>query len=416
MISGPAAIVWWPIVVRMRASYNAAFFYPWIDAKGLTMRFKTCAIHFAASHDPNYGAVMTPIYQTSTFAYRGFNEPPPFDYSRSGNPTRKALEDCLAAIEGGRFAFAFGTGMAAAATFLAIYGPGDHVLVHDDLYGGTYRLLTKVTAEQGVAVQFLNLRDLGELQAAIRKETKLIWLETPTNPLMNVLDLRGIADIARERDVHTICDNTFASPYFQRPLEYGITAVHHSTTKYINGHSDVVGGALITNDEALAKRIAFLQNAMGTCAGPQDCFLVLRGIKTLAIRMEEHNRNALAIAQWLEKHPKIEAVLHPGLESHPEHELASRQMSGYGGTFSFRLKGGVEAAKALVENTRLFTLAISLGGVESLIGHPWTMTHATIPEDARIRMGITPNLIRLSVGIEDVHDLIEDLEFALHRA
>jgi cystathionine gamma-lyase len=379
------------------------------------MRFKTLSIHAGQGPDPAYGAVMTPIYQTSTFAFRGVEQPGPFDYSRSGNPTRKALENCLAALEGAAHGYAFATGMAAEATFLALYGPGDHIIVHDDLYGGTYRLLTTVIAEKGVDVEFVNLRDLDAIRAAIGPRTKLIWLETPTNPMMNLQDLGAVTAIAREHGIHTICDNTFLSPYFQRPLEYGVDVVLHSTTKYINGHSDVVGGALITNDEALAEKIAFLQNGMGTCAGPMDCFLVLRGVKTLAIRMEEHNKNALGIARWLEDHPKVESVLHPGLESHPQYALAQKQMTGFGGTFSFRVKGGKEEAFRLLSSIELFALAESLGGVESLIEHPWTMTHVSMPEEARAKMGITQNLIRVSVGIEDLEDLIQDLEKAFAK-
>ena len=376
------------------------------------MHFKTLSIHAGQKPDATYGAVMMPIYQTSTFAFRGANDPPPFDYSRSGNPTRKALEDCIAALEGAKHGYVFGTGMAAETTFFAMYGQGDHLIVHDDLYGGTYRLLTKVIRQKGVAVDFVNLRDLDALQAAIRAETKSIWLETPTNPLMNLLDLEAIANIAKPRGIVTACDNTFCSPYFQRPLELGIDVVMHSTTKYLNGHSDVVGGALVTSNDELGKQFAFLQNAMGTCAGPMDCFLVLRGIKTLAIRMEEHNKNALEIAHWLAAHPKVDIVLHPGLESHPQHALAKRQMKGYGGTFSFKVKGGRDEAFRLVSNTKLFTLAISLGGVESLIEHPWTMTHSSMPEDARAAAGITQNLVRVSVGLEDVEDLIADFESA----
>lgn len=377
------------------------------------MKFETLAIHAGHGPDPAYGAVMQPIYQVSTFAFKGVNEPGEFDYSRSGNPTRKALESCLAAIEGGKHGFALGTGMAAETTVLGLLSSGDHVIVHNDLYGGTYRLMTKLIARHGVEIDFINLRDLGALEAAIKPNTKLIWTETPTNPLMNLLDLEAIAKIAKKGEVLTVCDNTFLSPYFLNPLNLGIDIVMHSTTKYINGHSDVVGGALIVNDDGLAEQIAFLQNAMGTCQAPQDCYLVLRGIKTLAIRMEVHNRNALAIAKWLEKHPKIETVLHPGLESHPQHELALRQMRGYGGTFSFKVKGGQEQAFKLLGSVKLFTLAESLGGVESLIEHPWTMTHVSMPEDIRAAAGITDNLIRISVGIEHIDDLIEDLSQAL---
>lgn len=377
------------------------------------MRFETLAIHAGQSPDPAYGAVMTPIYQTSTFAFKGVNQPGEFDYSRSGNPTRKTLERCLAKLEGGTHGFAFATGMAAEAAALELFAPGEHLIVHDDLYGGTHRLISKVVAARGVEVSFVNLRDIDALRSALRPATRGIWTETPTNPLMNLLDLRAIADVARPLGITTICDNTFLSPYFQRPLELGIDIVLHSTTKYINGHSDVVGGALITGDAALAERIGFYQNALGNCASPFDCFLVLRGVKTLAPRMEYHNRNALALAQWLEKHPKIEQVLHPGLPGHPQHELAKRQMSGFGGTFSFKVRGGEEEAFRLLSAVKLFILAESLGGVESLIEHPWTMTHVSMPEDFRAASGITRNLIRVSTGIEHIDDLIADLEQAL---
>lgn len=377
------------------------------------MRFETLAIHGGHGPDPAYGAVMQPIYQVSTFAFKGVGQPGPFDYTRSGNPTRRALEDCLAALEGGIRGFAFATGMAAETTAMALFESGDHLVVHNDLYGGTYRLLISHVMKNGVTVDFVNLRDLDALRAAIRPNTKLIWTETPTNPLMNLQDLAAISEIARERGVLTLCDNTFLSPYFQRPLELGIDIVLHSTTKYINGHSDVVGGALIVSDEGLAEKIGFLQNALGTCQAPHDTFLVLRGLKTLPLRMEAHNRNALGVARWLEKHPKIARVLHPGLESHPQHDLAKKQMTGYGGTFSFRVKGGQEAVFRLLGAVKLFTLAESLGGVESLIEHPWSMTHVSMPEEARTEAGITQDLIRVSVGLEHIDDLIEDIELAL---
>lgn len=379
------------------------------------MKFETLAIHAGQAPDPAYGAVMTPIYQTSTFAFKGVNQPGEFDYSRSGNPTRKALERCLVELEGGKFGFAFATGMAAEAAVLELFAPGEHLIVHDDLYGGSYRIISKIVAARGVEVSFINLRDIGGLQAAIKPNTRGIWTETPTNPLMNLLDLRAIAAVAREHKITTICDNTFLSPYFQRPLELGIDIVLHSTTKYINGHSDVVGGALITSDPALAERIGFYQNALGNCASPFDCFLVLRGVKTLAPRMEYHNRNALALAHWLEKHPKVEQVLHPGLPSHPQHELAKKQMNGFGGTFSFKVKGGQDEAFRLLGAVKLFILAESLGGVESLIEHPWTMTHVSMPEEVRAASGITRNLIRVSTGIEHIDDLIEDLAQALDK-
>ncbi|MCL5105063.1 MAG: PLP-dependent aspartate aminotransferase family protein [Armatimonadetes bacterium] len=379
------------------------------------MKFETLAIHAGQGPDPAYGAVMQPIYQVSTFAYKGVKQMGPFDYSRSGNPTRKALEDCLAALEGGSHGFVFGTGMAAETTVLALLETGDHIIVHDDLYGGTYRLLTSVIARQGIEVQFMNLRDLDALESAIKPNTRLIWTESPTNPLMNLLDLAAIAGIAKSHGVLTLCDNTFLSPYFQNPLALGVDIVMHSTTKYINGHSDVVGGAIIVNAPELAQKVLFYQNAMGTCQGPQDCFLVLRGLKTLAVRMEAHNRNALEIARWLEAHPKIDSVLHPGLESHPQHELALRQARGFGGTFSFRVRGGEEEAFRLLSSVKLFILAESLGGVESLIEHPWTMTHMSMPEEARAAAGITGNLVRISVGIEHVDDLIADLDQALAK-
>ncbi|MGO9096917.1 MAG: trans-sulfuration enzyme family protein [Bryobacteraceae bacterium] len=375
-------------------------------------RFKTLAIHAGQPPDAAYGAVMTPIYQTSTFAFKGVNQPGPFDYSRSGNPTRKALESCLAALENGTHGFAFATGMAAETTLTAMFEPGDHMVVHNDLYGGTYRLLATL-GERRLAVDYVDLRDLDAVRAALRPSTRAIWIESPTNPCMNLVDMAAVSAFAREHNVLTICDNTFSSPYFQRPLELGVDIVMHSTTKYINGHSDVVGGAIVVRNAGLAERLGFLQNALGTCQAPFDCFLVLRGIKTLALRMEEHNRNALEIAAWLERHPKIAGVHHPGLPSHPQHALALRQMKGYGGTFSFRVRGGREEAFRLLGNLKVFTLAESLGGVESLIEHPDTMTHTSVPPDVRAAMGITPDLIRISVGIEDVADLIEDLDAAL---
>ncbi len=377
------------------------------------MKFKTLAIH--AGHTPadHMGAVMTPIYQTSTFAFRGVNRPGAYDYSRSGNPTRKALETCLASLEGGSAGFAFATGMAAEATVLMMFDAGDRVVVHSDLYGGTYRLFQSVMRGKGIEAVYVDLRDAAATERALAAGAKAVWIESPTNPLMNLVDLAAVSALAHRHGAIAICDNTFLSPYFQRPLDLGVDVVVHSTTKYINGHSDVVGGAVVVRDAALAEKIGFLQNAMGTCAGPQDCFLVLRGVKTLALRMEEHNRNALAIAHWLEAHPKVAGVLHPGLESHPQHELATRQMSGYGGTFSFRVRGGQEAVFRLLERVRVLTLAESLGGVESLIEHPVTMTHASVAPETLREMGITPDLVRISVGIEDVEDLIGDLEQAL---
>ncbi|MEN6371464.1 MAG: PLP-dependent aspartate aminotransferase family protein [Armatimonadota bacterium] len=377
------------------------------------MKFETLAIHAGQGPDPAYGAVMPPIYQVSTFAFEGFKKMGKFDYSRSGNPTRKALEDCLAALEGGSRGFVYGTGMAAEVSALELVSSGEHIIVHNDLYGGTYRLMTNVVTRHGVEVEFVNLRDLDALRNAIRPNTKLIWAESPTNPLMNILDLSAIAEIAKSKGVLTLCDNTFMSPYFQNPLAFGFDIVLHSTTKYINGHSDVVGGAVIVKDDQLAEQLYFYQNTMGTCQAPFDCFLVLRGLKTLAVRMEAHYRNALELAHWLEAHPKVERVNHPGLESHPQHELAARQSKGFGGTFSFCVKGGEDASDRLLSNVKLFTLAESLGGVESLIEHPWSMTHSSMPEAAREAAGIKRNLIRVSTGIENVDDLKADLDQAL---
>jgi cystathionine beta-lyase/cystathionine gamma-synthase len=379
------------------------------------MKFRTLAIHSGHRPEDHSGAVMTPIYQTSTFAFRGVNQPGAFDYSRSGNPTRKALETCLASLEGGAFGFAFATGMAAETTVLMMFQTGDRIIVHSDLYGGTYRLFQSVFRNKGIEAVYVDLRDLASTEQELARGARAVWIESPTNPLMNLVDLAAVSALAHRYNAIAICDNTFLSPYFQSPLECGVDIVVHSTTKYINGHSDVVGGAAIVNAPALAEEIGFLQNAMGTCAGPQDCFLVLRGIKTLAVRMEEHNRNALAIARWLEGQSQVAAVLHPGLESHPQRELATHQMRGFGGTFSFRLHGGQDAVFRMLEKVRLFTLAESLGGVESLIEHPVTMTHASVDKAVLARMGITPDLIRVSVGIEDVDDLIADLESAFAR-
>jgi cystathionine beta-lyase/cystathionine gamma-synthase len=377
------------------------------------MNFKTLAIHAGYNPQEHFGAVMTPIYQTSTFAFRGVGQPGPFEYSRSGNPTRQALESCLAALEGGTAGFAFATGMAAETTLLMMFESGDTIVVHDDLYGGTYRLFESVLATKQIRARYVDLRNSSKLSSALASAPKAVWVESPTNPLMNLVDIRAVSELAHQHGALVICDNTFLSPYFQRPLNLGADIVVHSTTKYINGHSDVVGGGLVVKDPRIAERIYFLQNAMGTCAGPQDCFLVLRGIKTLAVRMEEHNRNALEIARWLEKHPKVSGVLHPGLESHPQHDLALRQARGFGGTFSFRLRGGEAAVKRLLARCRIFTLAESLGGVESLIEHPSSMSHASVPREVQLQMGITPDLIRISVGLEDVDDLIADLDAAL---
>jgi cystathionine gamma-lyase len=377
------------------------------------MKFKTLAIHSGHTPADHSGAVMTPIYQTSTFAFRSVNQPNAFEYSRSGNPTRKALETCLASLEGGAFGFAFATGMAAETTVVMMFASGTRIIVHSDLYGGTFRMFEQVFRNKGIEAVYVDLRDLAATERELERGAAAVWIESPTNPMMNLVDLAAVAELAHRFGAIAICDNTFASPYFQRPLELGVDIIVHSTTKYINGHSDVVGGAVITDQPALAEKIGFLQNATGSVAGPQDCFLVLRGIKTLALRMEEHNRNALTIARWLEARPEVSEVRHPGLESHAQHALALRQMTGFGGTFSFRLRGGQDAVFQLLDRVRIFTLAESLGGVESLIEHPVTMTHASVDPATLAGMGITADLIRVSIGLEDVEDLIADLEAAL---
>jgi len=377
------------------------------------MRFRTKAVHAGQSPDPLHGAVMTPVYQTSTFAFRSADDPGEFDYSRSGNPTRRALEQCLAALEDARYAYSFASGMAAEATVMLQYKAGDHVVISDECYGGTYRLMHDVLRPMGMDMTLADFSDLDAVRAALRPETRVVWIESPTNPLMKVVDIATLSEIAHEAGAHAVVDNTFCSPYFQNPLALGADIVVHSTTKYLNGHSDVVGGCAITNDDAIAARLAHLQNAVGAVPAPLDCFLLMRGIKTLPLRMDAHQANGLALAEFLESHPKIERVLHPGLPSHPQYELQSRQSRGNGGTFSFYVKGGQTEAYALLDHLTLLSQAVSLGGVESLIEYPWTMTHLAIPEDARRAMGIDANLVRVSVGIEDIDDLLEDFGAAL---
>jgi cystathionine gamma-lyase len=377
--------------------------------------FATRAIHAGQEPDPSTGAVITPIYATSTYVQESPGTHKGYEYSRSQNPTRFAYERCLADLESGRHGFAFASGMAATATMLDLLDSGSHVIAMDDLYGGTYRLFDRVRRRSaGLSFSFLDLSDIAAVEAAIRPETRMIWVETPTNPLLKLVDLEAMAHLAKHRDLVSVCDNTFASPYVQRPLELGFDVVMHSTTKYINGHSDMVGGALIAgSNEALAERLRFLQNAVGAIAGPFDSFLALRGLKTLALRMERHCSNALALAEWLETQPAIGSVRYPGLASHQQHDLAKRQMRGFGGMVTAVLKGGLPAAKSMLERTRLFALAESLGGVESLIEHPAIMTHASIPPEQRAAIGIEDGLVRLSVGVEDVEDLRRDLEQAL---
>ena len=377
------------------------------------MRFETKAIHAGQDPEPAYGAVNVPIYQTSTFAQPDVATPRGYEYARTGNPTRTALEEALGALEGGR-ALCFSSGMAAESTFLSLFEPGDHVVLADDVYGGTYRLLSQVTNRWNLAFDVVDLSDLDALGGAIRDTTKLVWVETPTNPTMKIVDIAAVARLARDRGARCVVDNTFASPYLQRPLELGADAVVHSTTKYLGGHSDAIGGAVVVaaDDAATYDRLAFLQNAVGAVPGPMDCFLVLRGVKTLALRMQAHCRGAEAIAEVLEDHPNVDRVYYPGLATHPGHEVASRQMSGFGGMVSFEALTE-ELALGVCRRTKLFALAESLGGVESLIEHPARMTHLSVAGSA---LAVSPRLVRLSVGIEHPDDLIDDLRRALDAA
>ena len=378
--------------------------------------FATRAIHAGQSPDPTTGAVMQPIYATSTYVQSSPGVHKGFEYSRTQNPTRFAYERCVADLEGGKQGYAFASGLAATATLLDTLEPGSHVIASDDMYGGTYRLFARVREKSaGLKFSYVDMREPNNVEAAIRPETRLIWVETPTNPMLKLVDLSAIAAIARKHKLLAAADNTFASPYLQRPLEHGFGLVMHSATKYLNGHSDVVNGMLVVgDDDELAERITFLQNAVGAVAGPFDSFLVLRGLKTLAVRMQRHCENALALAHWLEKHPKVAKVYYPGLASHPQHALAGRQMTrGYGGMISIELKGGLEDSRRFLERCEIFALAESLGGVESLIEHPAIMTHASVPAEARAQLGISDSLCRLSVGIEDVEDLKADLDQAL---
>lgn len=380
------------------------------------MRFDTLAIHAGQQPDPTTGAIMTPVYFTSTYVQAGPGEHKGYEYSRTKNPTRVALEDCLAALEGAKYGAAFGSGCAASSVLMLLLSSGDHVVCSDDVYGGTFRLFDKVFARQGISYSLVDMTDASNVEKAIRPNTKMVWVETPTNPMMKLADLGAIAQIARKHSLISVCDNTFMTPYFQRPLEHGFDIVTHSTTKYLNGHSDVVGGFAATSDKGLADRISFLQNAVGGVPGPMDAFLVLRGVKTLHVRMQRHAENAEKIAAFLVSHPKVNRVTWPGLTSHPQHALAKRQMKGFGGMMTFEMKGGLEAARRFLKTVKIFACAESLGGVESLIEHPAIMTHASIPREHREKLGITDGLIRLSVGIEDAGDLIEDLKAAFEAA
>ncbi len=378
------------------------------------LAFATRTIHGGQSHDPATGAVMTPIYATSTYAQESPGVHKGFEYARSQNPTRFAFERCLADLESGSAAFAFASGLAAASTTLELLDAGAHVIASDDLYGGSFRLFHRVRRRTAnLDFSFVDLSDLAAVEAAIRPETKMIWVETPTNPTLRLVDLEAIAVLAKKHGLITVADNTFASPYVQRPLEKGFDLVLHSTTKYLNGHSDMVGGVVAVGENAeLRDQMKFLQNAVGAISGPFDSFLALRGLKTLALRMERHCQSALRIAQWLEARGDVKRVIYPGLASHPQHALAKRQMNGFGGIISVEIDGDLARAKRVLERTQLFTLAESLGGVESLIEHPAIMTHASIPPEQRAAIGISDTLLRLSVGIEDCSDLISDLDAA----
>jgi cystathionine beta-lyase/cystathionine gamma-synthase len=377
------------------------------------MKFSTKAIRQGQEPDPTTGSIIVPIYQTANFVFDAVGQPRGYEYSRSANPTRTALERCLASLEEARFGLAFSSGMAAEDAVLSTLRPGDHVVASENLYGGTFRLFEQVWGPRQVTFTYVDGADPQTFERAIRPNTKLVWVETPANPLLQLVDLRAVAEVSHAAGVPLVVDNTFASPYFQRPLTLGASVVVHSTTKYVSGHSDVIGGAVLTSDEKLYEAIKFHQNAVGAVPGPQDCWLSLRGLKTLAVRMRQHEQNALAMAQFLSQHPKVREVIYPGLPSHPQHELAKSQMDGFGAIVTFRLDGGRADVAKLVKKLRVFLFAESLGGVESLACHPATMSHATMTPEERQRIGITEGTLRLSVGIEDVADLIEDLDQAL---
>ncbi|HVH68844.1 MAG TPA: cystathionine gamma-synthase [Gemmatimonadales bacterium] len=386
-----------------------------VSGDDLKSRLGTRAVHAGHIADPLAGAVMTPIYQTSTYIQDGLGRHKGYEYARTRNPTREVLERNIAALEGGRHGFAFASGLAALDAVLKLLSPGDEVVSSENLYGGSHRQMTRIWTPFGVRFTFVDAAETANIAAAVTPRTKMIYAETPTNPMMRLCDLAAAGEIARRTGALFVVDNTFATPCFQRPLELGADVVLHSTTKYLNGHSDMVGGMLVVNRDNLAERIGFLQNSVGAVPGPFDCWLCLRGTKTLAVRMRQHDANGRRIADWLTRHPKVERVYYPGLPSHPQHDLACRQMAGFGGMISIEL-GSVERAKRFAEGTRIFALAESLGGVESLIGHPASMTHASVPPEMRRAMGLTDSLVRLSVGIEEVEDLIDDLEQALDGA
>ncbi len=383
-----------------------------------TPRFETLAIHAGQRPDPVTGAVMTPVYLTSTYVQSAPGEHKGYEYSRTHNLTRHALQDCLAALEGAKHGLAFASGLAATDALLHLLDAGDHVVYSDDVYGGTFRLFDKVFRRHGLSFTPVDACDPENVRRAMTPRTRMVWLESPTNPMLKIADLSAIAAIARAGGATSVVDNTFATPFFQRPLALGIDVVCHSTTKYLNGHSDVVGGAVLTSDAALYQKIQFLQNAVGGVPSPMDSFLVMRGLKTLHVRMERHQENAFRLVRFLEGHPQVEKVTYPGLPSHPQHDLARRQMSGFGGMLTFVIRGGLPAARAFLSSLHVFALAESLGGVESLIEHPAIMTHASVPPETRAALGIADGFIRVSVGIENADDLVEDLErgFAAARA
>jgi len=377
--------------------------------------FATRSVHAGQIIEPLAGAVMTPIYQTSTYVQAGLGKHKGYEYGRTQNPTREALERNVASLEGATHGIAFGSGLAALDAVLKLFQSGDHIVCGENVYGGSHRLMERIYGNLGVRATFVDMRDIDNIERALTPTTRMIYCETPTNPMMNLTDLAAVGDLARARGLLYVVDNTFATPYFQRPLEHGADVVLHSTTKYLNGHSDMVGGLLVTSRDDVAERLAFIQNASGAVPGPMDCWLALRGIKTLPLRMRQHDSSGRRIAEWLTRQPMVRKVYYPGLPSHPQHELACRQMSGFGGMISLDL-GDPGLARRFVEHTRIFALAESLGGVESLIGHPATMTHASVPPDMRQAMGLTESLIRLSCGVEDTDDLIEDLDRAMRAS
>ena len=378
------------------------------------MKFATKTIHAGQKPDKSTGAIMTPIYQTSTYIQESPGKHNGYEYSRTGNPTRSALERNIAGLESGKYGLCFGSGLAAIDAIIKLLSPGDEVISTNDLYGGSYRIFTKIFAKYNIKFHFVDMSDLNNISKLISSKTKMLWTETPTNPMLNIVDISALSKVAKKHDLIFVVDNTFATPYLQRPIEHGADIVMHSLTKYMGGHSDVVMGAIVCNDDDIAEKLYFIQNSCGAVPGPMDSFLVLRGIKTLHVRMQRHCDNAKEIAEFLNKHPKIQTVYYPGLTTHKNHEIAKLQMKDFGGMMSFSLKGdSLDDAIKIVSNTHFFTLAESLGGVESLCGHPATMTHAAIPKEERLKSGVTDSLIRLSVGIEDVDDLIYDLKSSL---